>query len=218
MAGSIASSLAFIPLGAISYNGSFLDILILFLFGFIRKQDVILDFFEKCIDPTTVINIFIVGAVLFIFLQISRVYIGLNGLSSSTDCFPAKPMFFPCRTAHTRMFPTKHSFSYSYLLTGIPVGWKGSAGGMLSSDLEADPKPWYRKLFSIRPSSAWFTVNGDDYFERGHVKGGLEEKLRNYLHSQVRINPQWPFHLLTHIRLSILQSFPMHTSSQQPAS
>jgi hypothetical protein len=218
MAVSVASSLALIPLGIFSCYGTSLDIFILFSFGFVRKQDVILDFLDKCIDPATVINIFKFGAALFILLQIFRLYIGLNGSSSSTDGFPAKPIFFPCRTAHTRMFPTKHSFSYSYLLAGIPVGWKGSAGGMLSADLENEPTPWYRRLFSIKPSSAWFTVSGDDYFERGHVKGGLEEKLQNYLHSQVRTVVYGCFHLLTHTRASILQSLSMHTSSQLPVS
>ena len=45
-----------------------------------------------------------------------------------------KPLFFPSRTTHTRLFPKTHSFSYSYLLVGIPVGWQGSVGGMLSAD------------------------------------------------------------------------------------
>ena len=218
MAASIASSLALIPFGIISYYGTSTDIFIVSLFGFLRKQDVILDFLDKCIDPATVINISIIGAASFILLHIFRVYIGLNEFSSSTDGFPAKPMLFPCRTAHTRMFPTKHSFSYSYLLAGIPVGWKGSVGGMLSADLERESTTWYRRFFSFKPSSAWFTVNADGYFERGYVKGGLDEKLQNYLHGQVSTHPRGHFHLLTRIRELIRQSLPMHTSSQLPAS
>ena len=30
-----------------------------------------------------------------------------------------KPLLFPARTTHRRLFPTPHSFSYSYLLAGI---------------------------------------------------------------------------------------------------
>ena len=45
-----------------------------------------------------------------------------------------RPLFFPSRTTQTRLFPKSHSFSYSYLLVGIPVGWRGSVGGMLAAD------------------------------------------------------------------------------------
>ncbi|TVY86113.1 hypothetical protein LAWI1_G008435 [Lachnellula willkommii] len=184
MAASIASSPALIALGLFSYFGTSTDLVMFFLFTVIRKQYAVLDFLDKFVNPAIVIYIISASAALLIPLQILRLYAGLNACSSSTNDFPTKPMFFPCRTAHTRMFPTKHSFSYSYLLAGIPVGWGGSTGGMLSSDVENKPVSWYRRLFSLRPYSPWFTVNGDDYFERGHVKGGLEEKLQNYLHSQ----------------------------------
>ncbi|TVY33195.1 hypothetical protein LSUB1_G008058 [Lachnellula subtilissima] len=183
MAASIAFAPALITLGLFSYFMTSTDLFLFFLFGFIRKQHAILDFLA-CINPTIVIYIISASATLWISLQVLRLYAGLNVYSSSADDFPAKPMFFPCRTAHTRMFPTKHSFSYSYLLAGIPVGWGGSAGGILSSDVENKPTSWCRKVFSLKPYSSWFTVNGDDYFERGHVKGGLKEKLQNYLHNQ----------------------------------
>ena len=47
-----------------------------------------------------------------------------------------KPLLFPSRTSHMRLFPKNHSFSYSYLLVGIPVGWRGSTGSLISADLE----------------------------------------------------------------------------------
>ncbi|TVY46895.1 hypothetical protein LOCC1_G002193 [Lachnellula occidentalis] len=184
MAASIAFPPVSITLGLFSYFGTPTNLFLFFLFCFMRKEHVILEFLDVYINPTIVIYIISASVALFLPLQVFRLYAGLNACSSSTDGFPAKPMFFPCRTAHTRMFPTKHSFSYSYLLAGIPVGWGGSTGGMISSDIENRPISWYRRLFSFKSYSPWFTVNGDDYFERGHVKGGLEEKLRNYLHSQ----------------------------------
>lgn len=184
MAVDIAFDLTFIPLGIICYYGTYLDILVLFAFGYIRKQEVILDFLDKRIDPATVINTFTFGGVLFAIHQVTKVFLGFNQIYSQENGFPAKPMFFTCRTNHIRMFPAKHAFSYSYLMVGIPVGWKGSVGGMLTVDSENEPTSWYRRWFPVK---AWFTVNSDDYFERGHVNGGLDEKLRNYLHSQVRI-------------------------------
>jgi hypothetical protein len=57
---------------------------------------------------------------------------------------------------------------------------------MLSSDdlSNSSPSPWYKRLLSLK-TTAWHTVNGDDYLGRGHVDGGLEEKLQDYLHSKV---------------------------------
>lgn len=81
-----------------------------------------------------------------------------------------KPNLFPCRTTHTRMFPTKHSFSYSYLMVGVPIGWNGS-NAMLSTDAAGE-------------QNSWFKVHSDDYLARGHHDGGLAGKLRAYLTSQ----------------------------------
>ncbi|CAD6500870.1 BgTH12-06575 [Blumeria graminis f. sp. triticale] len=87
-----------------------------------------------------------------------------------------KPLFFPCRTTHRRMFPVKHSFAYSYLLTGIPVGLRGSVGGLLSVD-EVPQSSWWSR-------HSWYVVSGDDYLARGHHPDGLQGKLRDYLESQ----------------------------------
>jgi hypothetical protein len=190
---SIAFPLALVVLGVLIRYGTSLDLILLASFGIIGKQEVVLDFVVRYFDFATTFNALKVGAALSILLgvlHVIRFFKGISQSSSPNDGFPAKPMFFPCRTSHTRMFPTKRTFSYSYLLAGIPVGWKGSAGGMLSADIETKPAPWYRIWFSLKTPSAWFTVNGDDYFERGHLKGGLEAKLRNYLVSQVCISPQ----------------------------
>jgi hypothetical protein len=165
--------------------GGFLDMSLLFLFSIVRNWDALLAFTSLYFNPTVVIDFAKVGAVLFTSLQMLRYFIAFKSPSTPSEDFPAKPMIFPCRTSHTRVFPKVHSFSYSYLWVGIPVGWKGSVGGMLSSDASKPYYPWYLRLWSLRPGSAWHTVDGDDYLERGHVGGGLQEKLHNYLHSQV---------------------------------
>ena len=91
------------------------------------------------------------------------------------DMMFLKPCVFPCRTTHSRLFPEKHSFSYSYLYVGIPVGWKGQAGNILSADSDPDG--------SIT-SKTWFSVLAADYLQRGVHENGLQGKLQDYLLSQ----------------------------------
>lgn len=85
----------------------------------------------------------------------------------------AKPYFIPCRTTHTRFFPKKHSFSYSYLLVGVPVGCRANVNGMLSMDFG-------------NGGLAWYDVDPADYLQRGSGHLGLRGKLDSFLVSQVR--------------------------------
>ncbi|KAL8739837.1 MAG: hypothetical protein Q9190_007400 [Brigantiaea leucoxantha] len=75
------------------------------------------------------------------------------------------------------MFPKKHSFSYSYLFVGIPIGWRGSIASFLSVDDFPVSKTPDRK-------NTWFSVECSDYLDRGHDSSGLEQKLQSYLESQ----------------------------------
>ena len=85
---------------------------------------------------------------------------------------------FPCRTTHTRLSPAAHSFAYSYLYVGIPVGWMGRAGTLLSAD-------WSNKVSPTeKVSSTWFKVEAEDYLCRGIHEGGLLGKLHDYLGTQ----------------------------------
>lgn len=95
-----------------------------------------------------------------------------------------KPLIFPCRTTHTRMFPKKHSFSYSYLFVGIPVGWHGSLGSLLSADGEGCSTDT-EEIISHQQQRSWFNVEAADYLERGSHGLGLKGKLVLYLKSQV---------------------------------
>lgn len=87
---------------------------------------------------------------------------------------PGRPLLFPCQTTHTRFFPKKHSFAYSYLMVGIPVDWTGVAGGMISNEYDTGAKGWYN-------------IDAADYLERGNGHLGLRGKLDAYLESQVRL-------------------------------
>jgi Protein of unknown function (DUF1365) len=182
-----SSPLAVLPLAFVLFFGGSVDILLLFGFGIYQNLEAVQAFVNSNLNPTIVIDFAKAATVLFTILQIIRYIIGLKRFSSPRDDFPIKPMFFPCRTSHVRMFPTKHGFGYSYLLTGVPVGWTGSAGGMISRDVEKEQAPWYLRLLSLNPGGAWYTINGDDYLDRGHVEGGLQGKLEKYLEGQVCI-------------------------------
>lgn len=92
-----------------------------------------------------------------------------------------KPLFFPCRTTHTRFFPKKHSFSYSYLCVGIPIGWQGSLNSFFSVDFGSHlTGKAYQQWW---PS--WFSINSSDYLSRGSHAAGLKGKLDDYLETQV---------------------------------
>ncbi|KAI5208211.1 hypothetical protein E4T39_01578 [Aureobasidium subglaciale] len=95
---------------------------------------------------------------------------------SSTEQF-LPPLLIPGRTTHSRMFPQKHSFAYSYFSVGVPVNFKGCAGSMLSTNLELLPPGQRRK--------GWFNVNAADYLYRGGPERGLEERLRCYLRGEL---------------------------------
>ena len=92
---------------------------------------------------------------------------------------PLRPLVFPCRTTHTRFFPKKHSFSYSYLFVGIPVGWRGSVGSFFSADIK------YLSSKDHPRKQGWLSVESADYLNRGDNVHGLQGKLDSYLRSQV---------------------------------
>jgi Protein of unknown function (DUF1365) len=84
----------------------------------------------------------------------------------------AHPLIHPARTTHTRMFPQRHSFSYSYLQMSVPIGFEGKCGSLVSVGEVS--------------SRGWFHVRASDYLERTSAALTLEAKLREYLRSQVK--------------------------------
>lgn len=102
-----------------------------------------------------------------------------------------RPLLFPSRTTHTRVFPKSHSFSYSYLLVGVPVGWQGSAGGMIASDGGGSCVGDGSQHKSSR--AGWYTVDAGDYLNRGDRHLGFDGKLRKFLKEQVctYCRPHW---------------------------
>ncbi|AEO55927.1 hypothetical protein MYCTH_2300262 [Thermothelomyces thermophilus ATCC 42464] len=110
-----------------------------------------------------------------------------------------KVSLYPCRTTHSRLLPKQHSFSYSYLLVGIPVSFEGNAGGMVS--VRAKARPGLLSWFPIGFFGGWFTVDAGDYLERGKSELSLREKLDRYLLNQGVCPKTYPYaYLITAAR------------------
>lgn len=84
---------------------------------------------------------------------------------------PPFPLILPSRTTHTRFFPKRHSFSYSYLQVSVPVEFEGRSGSLLS--------------VGETSKRGWFHVQASDYLDRTAKQLSLKAKLSAYLQSQV---------------------------------
>lgn len=81
------------------------------------------------------------------------------------------PLLLPSRTTHSRIFPKKHSFSYSYLYAGVPI----------TPNTQTSAKS-HNPALSTDDNQGWFQIHGADYLHRG--QGSLRQKLHAFLESQ----------------------------------
>lgn len=165
------------------YTGSF-DAVLLASLSIFRQRHLL----AGALGPLSLSQLSRAGAVFFITALVSSWV--LRTVQTKTDTSrwagPGKVLLFPARTTHSRVFPKKHSFSYSYLVVGIPVGWEGTAGGMVSVGVKRDITglaSWFP--LNAQPQTGWYTVDATDYLERGQAELGLRGKLDAYLRSQV---------------------------------
>lgn len=80
------------------------------------------------------------------------------------------PLIIPSRTNHSRTFPEKQSFSYSYLFVGVPIGMRGRIGKVFSVDSD---------------NRGWFDVRAGDFLSRSNdQQQTLDHKLQRYLHTK----------------------------------
>ena len=84
-----------------------------------------------------------------------------------------KPLIIPGRISHARLFPKHHSFSYSYLMVGIPIHSPNRGNWLLS----VDERAWWKR--------GWLRVQAEDHLGRGGNEDGIYPKLQSYLQSQV---------------------------------
>ncbi|SPQ22198.1 921c6080-c00f-429a-9287-f8b20d8a48b4 [Thermothielavioides terrestris] len=161
---------------------SLVDVLLFVFFSAVRRQQAlkaILALLRRLVETTVIMG----TTALLVFLP-SRLSSLLNarpqvGTEQPQWNGPGKVLLLPCRTSHSRLFPQKHSFSYWCLTVGVPVGFEGNAGGMVSVGRRSR-----QSLFSWLSSEAWLTVDAGDYLERGKSELGLRGKLDEYLRTQ----------------------------------
>ncbi|KAH7360352.1 hypothetical protein BKA65DRAFT_421350 [Rhexocercosporidium sp. MPI-PUGE-AT-0058] len=122
----------------------------------------------------------------FLSLAIVAGYLALVSRSNSLPPWPGpgQPYLIPCRTTHTRLFPRKHSFSYSYLTVGIPVGFEGSANGIIGANEKSSSSMWDMVPLANLLMRSWYSVQASEYLLRGHDELGLRGKLDSYLQSE----------------------------------
>ncbi len=95
------------------------------------------------------------------------------------------------------MFPKSHSFAYSYLVVGVPVGWEGNANGMVSAGAKSETGLWSWFSWDGSAQRGWYDIDAANYLQRGSGHLGLRGKLDAYLESQVS-----PIALIVHARPS----------------
>lgn len=149
--------------------------------------------------PRWILDTRLMEVQVFAFLVLLMIFAGLIAWRGEAESYQAAPeqedkslteqflppLLLPGRTTHSRMFPQKHSFAYSYFSVGVPVNFRGRAGSMLSSNLELLPPSQRRK--------GWFDVNASDYLYRGGEERGLEARLRCYLRGEGVQDEDWSF-------------------------
>lgn len=118
-----------------------------------------------------------------------------------------RPWIFPCRTRHTRMFPKRHAFGYSYLLCGFPVVPAGvTKHGVGIGDGKDRTK-----------GSRWLRIRAEDYLARGCGAFGFFGKLKVFMREQVCLSGP-PYGSFSSSRASETTNGRMPTSSLHLAS
>ena len=131
-----------------------------------------------------------------------------NEHSVAPKTFLGRPLLFPARLTHSRMFPEKYNYWINYFLVGVPVGLRGRVGTVMSID--SDPrasKPSTSVFFRSSMNQfltriLWFRVDTNLYLHRGDGNMGLVAKLQCFLEEQVStVTQNFIFHMLsTHSR------------------
>jgi DUF1365 family protein len=163
--------------------GTRLDIICNVAFLAYLKRSVLLLCITITIQHLSELFIFLLVALASYLLFASR----RRDQSTSNWQGPGQPYLIPCKTTHRRFFPEKHSFSYSYLTVGVPVGYKGSANGMIEIDEQSSSPSGSKSTFAKLLTQSWYRIQVSDHLERGHNELDLRGKLDRYLQSEVII-------------------------------
>lgn len=169
--------------GFLTFYAGFLDATLLAFFILVRNGFFGRTTIQICAG---VAKLSAAAAVVFLFFQLFQIF-RLRWTSVETPGWdgPGQVLLLPCRTTHTRLSPKSHTFSYAYLVVGVPVGYRGNAANMVSVGVKQTSgwASWFSS--SSRPQKGWFDVDASDYLQRQSGELTLREKLDSYLQIQV---------------------------------
>lgn len=170
-----------------------ISVLALILFSFLYSgpaDGILLGFIsiiqQDGLDRCLVVRTAATAILVFIFFRFFRIVWTSRGTIKTQQWEgPGRILLFSGRVSHTRFFPKKHSFSGRYLMVGIPVGFEGNVGGMVSVGMDSKTglSSWFS--FASHLPKGWFHVDPADYLQRGKADLGLRGKLDDYLRAQV---------------------------------
>ncbi|PKY00357.1 hypothetical protein P168DRAFT_244318 [Aspergillus campestris IBT 28561] len=137
----------------------------------------------------------IIGTALFWLLQTAffrRKWLPASDLGAlQGNEWLGKPLLFPTKLSHSRMFPERYNYTYNYFLVGVPIGLRGRVGSVLSIDM-AQPAPDDANK-PTQSTKCWFKIDQRYYLEPGNHPQGLEGKLHRYLRSRGEDPERWPY-------------------------
>lgn len=89
---------------------------------------------------------------------------------------------FPCDLRHLRRSSFKDDYHHSYLYVGTPVG----SNSVYSPLISVEPQRYPRSFLPMR--KAWFSVRPEDHGFNGGKNLSMDQKLKEFLVSEVRLN------------------------------
>ncbi|PYH75267.1 uncharacterized protein BO88DRAFT_461497 [Aspergillus vadensis CBS 113365] len=121
----------------------------------------------------------VVACILFLFIRLVMAALSRQRLIVHNPLvkpeFLGRPLLFPAKLSHARRFPVveRYNYWYDYFMVGIPVGFRGRIGNLISIDNHPTSESILEKC--------WFTIDPARYLEPGSSDLTLEEKLHIFL-------------------------------------
>ncbi|KAJ5311683.1 hypothetical protein N7476_007543 [Penicillium atrosanguineum] len=161
----------------------------------------------KIIFPLSVLS---VGGVLFAWVLViayvqRKLILWTEEHSDVAKSLLGRPLLFPTRLTHSRMFPEKYNYWINYFLVGIPVGLRGHIGSLMAIDSDATSPHSQSGNFFKSPVTKvlrkllWFRVDPSLYLHRGDGHLGLMAKLDSFLKEQGENPEEYPYAYLVTI-------------------
>lgn len=168
-------------------------------------------------DILKLLALFVVAGILCLLVRlVMAAFLGQRLVIHDPHVRPdllGRPLLFPAKLSHARRFPAseRYNYWYDYFMVGVPVGFRGRIGNLISIDNQPTSESILEKC--------WFTIDPAYYLEPGSGDRTLEEKLNIFLHNLVLSDPC--LHFLAIPSLTSLgresSEIPIRLHDQRPA-